>query len=451
MHKRHISKTAIAAAFATIAAARAVHAGVAPVGSPIQVQSPTTDYIYSHSVARNPSGSFIAAWATQDNSTFAHNLNLQVFDSQGAPTIQEISLATQLQDVAPTVAINDSGDFVTAWTDIDQQPAATRHLHVYAQKFSSSGSPVGNLIDVADFGLDSLALPSKPSVAMDPAGDFVVAWNGDADTIGSGGPCYLYPLCRVKDTFQYTTYARVFGTDAAPRTGTLTAYQSAVQTVYYTTAFTPIKAYHSRSKPGVAMDAAGNVVLAFDVPDSTNEDIYTTRFSADGTGQQQTLVKSFAYRLATTGTSVAMNDADNFVVLWGQKNALQKSTTLYAQRYAAGGSAQGSAISIAADKLAGATTEPVVDQAVAMTAQGDFCVTWGIDSSASLPFILTGYAQCYHADGSANGSLAQLFSGSAGGIETAMDGSGSLVALYDNTTCNCLDGRYVRAQLFSAP
>ena len=62
------------------------------------------------------------------------------------------------------------GDFVVAWESYGQDGSK---YGIYAQRFNASGHAQGSEQRVNTYTQDS---QRQPSVAMDSAGDFVVAW-----------------------------------------------------------------------------------------------------------------------------------------------------------------------------------------------------------------------------------------------------------------------------------
>jgi hypothetical protein len=124
----------------------------------------------------------------------------------------------------------------------------------------------------------------------------------------------------------------------------------------------------------VAMDAAGDFVVAWQSygQDGSNNGIYAQRYAANGTAQGS----EFRVNTHTTGSqdtpAVAMDAAGDFVVTWTDDT--QEGLGLrgiYAQRYAANGTAQGSEF-----RVNSYTTNNQFFPAVAMDAKGDFTVAW---------------------------------------------------------------------------
>jgi hypothetical protein len=81
---------------------------------------------------------------------------------------------------APSVAMNAKGDTVVAWHIYDLDGSLSG---VYAQRIDAAGFAAGDVFRVNTFTNDNQAYPS---VAMDDAGDFVVAWTSYGGQDGSG-------------------------------------------------------------------------------------------------------------------------------------------------------------------------------------------------------------------------------------------------------------------------
>ena len=99
-------------------------------------------------------------------------------------------------------------------------------------------------------------------------------------------------------------------------------------------------------------------------------DVYMQRYNAAGVAQGgETLVDTPVNGVNQQYATVAMNAGGNFVVTWSSDQA--GHWNVYAQRYSAGGVAQGSAILVDT-----ATTNDQQNSTVAINASGGFVVTW---------------------------------------------------------------------------
>src|SRR5262249_9691566 len=93
-----------------------------------------------------------------------------VFHPNGAEF--RVNSTTTGAQVSPSIAVDSAGNFVVAW---QSNPGAGEDSDgIYARRFSSLGSP-GAELHVNTY---TTGLQFRPSVAMDSRGNFVVAWEG---------------------------------------------------------------------------------------------------------------------------------------------------------------------------------------------------------------------------------------------------------------------------------
>jgi len=117
-------------------------------------------------IAMDGSGSLVIAWDD------VYHIYAQRYDSVGIP----LGLNFEVNDdtgatykFLPAIAADDSGNFVLAWEDWRSE-----HSEIYAQRFSSSGSPLGPNFKVNDD--TAIVWQHYPTVALDGSGEFVIAW-----------------------------------------------------------------------------------------------------------------------------------------------------------------------------------------------------------------------------------------------------------------------------------
>jgi hypothetical protein len=113
--------------------------------------------------------------------------------------------------------------------------------------------------------------------------------------------------------------------------------------------------------PAVAMDAAGDYLVAWSIPNKAGCDVYAQQFSAAGNPLDGPLSVSAAADDPSPHVAVAMDGVGDFVVVW------QAAAGVLARRYAAAGSAFSDPFQITSDGLW---------PDVATDALGNFVVTW---------------------------------------------------------------------------
>ena len=189
------------------------------------------------------------------------------------------------------------------------------------------------------------------------------------------------------------------------------------------------------------MDDGGDFVVAWESKEQDGDGygIYAQRYRSSGTAQSS----EFRVNTATTGwqsdASVAMDSDGEFVVAWegyGDGNNLG----IFAQRYNASGVAQGSEFQVNTY-----TTNKQESPSVALDADGDFVIAWqsyGQDGSS-----LGVYAQRYHASGTAQGSefLVNTYTvGDQYGPALGIDSEGEFVIAWTSAQDGSNNGIYAQ-------
>jgi hypothetical protein len=176
----------------------------------------------------------------------------------------------------PALAVQPGGDFIVAWSG--QGPDGINGGDVFARRYDAGGNPLGPQFRVNSYTTYSQALPA---IAAGPSGDFVVVWEGG---------------------FNYEVYGQRFDAAGNPR-----GNEFLVNT--YTTS--------RQSRPDVAADSAGGFVVTWT---SYQGGGYTNVFGQryDGNGSRRGA--EFRVNTYTTGTQyqygVASDPAGNFTVVW---------------------------------------------------------------------------------------------------------------------------------------
>jgi hypothetical protein len=177
----------------------------APLGPEFRVITFTTGGQAATSVAAEPSGGLIVAWVSTNQDGSSLGVFAQRFASSGGPLGPEFRLntyTTNLQSV-PVVAADASGNFVVVWVSQFQDGSSGG---VFGQRFAASGSPLGPEFRVNTYTTDAQGIPQ---VAIDPSGNFVVVWlDGSQDGSGYGvfGQRYASSGASLGPEFQVNTY-----------------------------------------------------------------------------------------------------------------------------------------------------------------------------------------------------------------------------------------------------
>jgi len=150
------------------------------LGAEFRVNSYTTGAQFSYGLSFAADGRFVVAWGGPDG--MASGVFVSRFSATGARLGADLqaNASTLGVQVQPGVAADDNFNFVVAWTDSNANGSGD--YGVRARRFTSAGTPRG-----ADFVVNvyTTGTQQDPAVSADPAGNFVVAWEGPGQD-GSG-------------------------------------------------------------------------------------------------------------------------------------------------------------------------------------------------------------------------------------------------------------------------
>ncbi|EQD43693.1 hemolysin-type calcium-binding region, partial [mine drainage metagenome] len=127
-------------------------------------------------------GDFVVAWQSFDQAgtTSDYDIYAQRYAAGGKPEGSAFLVNSQFtigQQEAPAVAMDAAGDFVVAWQSLDQAGTSSGY-DIYAQQYRSDGNPEGSAF-LVNTGFTT-GSQDHPSVAMDAVGDFMIGWFNSA-------------------------------------------------------------------------------------------------------------------------------------------------------------------------------------------------------------------------------------------------------------------------------
>ncbi|GAB4445397.1 MAG: hypothetical protein OHK0015_47630 [Chloroflexi bacterium OHK40] len=246
------------------------------------------------------------------------------------PFTDELPVNTTTPGDFSAVAMSPTGDFVVTW--IDQEVRA-----VVARLYDERGRPVRGPFLVSPVGSVETGFQSRPDVAMDAEGNFVVVWPGDdrAAEISEG------------------LFAQRFDAEGDA---------IGLRLVVTSNSSDPLLT------PSVAMAHDGRFAVAWHDTSANDDTIRVQRFSAEDLplpGPDGPIASGFF-----NGLSIAMDADGDFALAWSESN------TVYATRYDA---TSGALIPVndgqpLHEVRSGSFFNS--DPAVAMDADGDFAVVW---------------------------------------------------------------------------
>ncbi|MEM8600095.1 MAG: T9SS type A sorting domain-containing protein [Bacteroidota bacterium] len=296
--------------------------------------------------------------------------------------------------------MNAAGDFVIAWTGSRQGDNGV-DSEVYAQRYAADGTPQG-----AEFQVNSSTegFQGFPSVGIDADGDFIIAWNN-------------YGL---EGFYESDVYAQRYAANGTPQGAEFQISSFATD--------------DRQRYPSVAVDADGDFVIALESFGQKGSGfeygyaVYAQRYVADGTLQgAEFQVNSFTTG-RQRGPSVGMNADGDFVVAWSSYAQDGNKDGIYAQRYAANGTALGTEFQVNSFTV-GLQRLP----SVGMDGDGDFVIAW-----------LSGEFDGEGQDGSRYGIFAQRFAASsvANEDDTPLPTTLALDAVFPNPVRDAATLRY---------
>ncbi len=253
------------------------------------------------------------------------------------------------------MAMDDAGNFVVAWSGA----GSGDNQGIFAQRYNASGVRQGSEFRVNTYTTDSQFFASA---AMDASGDFVVAWH----SLGQDGS-------------DAGVYARRYDAAGAAHGG---EFRVSAVTV-------GVQAY-----PVAAMDAGGNLIITWSGAGSGDVDgVFAQRYDAAGLP----LGSEFRVNVHTIdsqhGPSVAVDDDGDFVVTW--QNSVHGE--IQARRYNSAGVPQGAEIQVNAH-----TDNRQTYPSTTMDGDGDIVIFWNSQyQDGSLYGV---YGQRYNAAGVPQGS-----------------------------------------------
>ena len=317
-----------------------------PMGSQFTISkstSPSVELI-APNVAINIQGEFVVTWFNIQNFTTnnpSYSIHAQRFNSLGKAQGTELAIGsstyTQFGYInSNNVGIDSSGDFVV----IRVSPNNVGNF-IYAQVYNWSGSVKGNQITVAS-GNGTTTFADTTTATMDSKGDFVVAW-------------------RNHNTVSDSVMARRYNLAGTPTSNLITVVTGSNDT------------YHS---PALAIDSIGAFVVAWEqydpiVGDSTHAQRYDSIGHASGSAitvfQADSNTFSFGFP-----PSVAMNAIGDFVVSWFVENFSNNASFVYAHAYKSSGQSDGSQFTLAHGDGKSFAGYP----SVAMNGADNFVIVW---------------------------------------------------------------------------
>jgi hypothetical protein len=326
--------------------ARRYHSDGTPNGPEFIVNTTTEGLQRLPAAAMDSNGDFVITWMSYFQDNDRGGIYAQRYDSTGLPVGSEflVNTTTAGNQSYPAVAMDGAGDFVVTWHSQqdgvfqDNYLGYTLSYGIYAQRYHSNGTLNGSEIQVNTFTTGN---QNTPAVAMDSAGDFVIAWN----SYGQDGEAY-------------GVYARKYGSNGV-------SSGSEFQVNTYTTGF--------ELSPSVAMDAGGDFVIAWCSfgQDGDYFGIFAQRYNNAAEPQGTEFQVNTFTTTAQSNPAVAMDSGGDFVITWQSRYQDNSSYGVFGQRYSVSGLPAGSEFQVNTFSTSNQSEPNVV-----MDSTGNFVVIW---------------------------------------------------------------------------
>ncbi|TFG94023.1 MAG: hypothetical protein E4H13_15440, partial [Calditrichales bacterium] len=335
-------------------------------------------------VAVDDNGNFICVW--EDHRNEAGSIEGMFGHSAGDIYAQSIDLNGQIigqnfrvnddetlrWQQLPSIAAGGDGHFVAVWLDERESiPNAEISQQIYAQRLNATGTPLGSNFRIDAGG--TVGWMSKPSVAVDDTGHFIIAWV--AQTLNTGS---------------YDVYAQRFLANGTPNGDNFVV--------------STFKNKDEARFPSVAMNSAGEFAIAFEgvYQSDRHPDIFLQRFAADGTPlDTNRVVDDYSVEeVYVTNPQIGMDDSGKILVGWIDHRNGNNSPSLYCQWYDTDGTPLGKNFNFLDEQNSGYIA--FVNMAVA--GNGSYCAVWVDMSSYQL------LAKRFSSDSTAQGNAFALTS-----------------------------------------
>jgi hypothetical protein len=322
---------------------RMVHAQGNPLGPEFRVNTYTTSAQIVPAVASDASGNFVVVWSSSAQDGSGYGVFGQRYASAGDPLGPEFQVNTYTTGLqfSPSVAGGAAGSVIVVWYSALQDGSG---FGIVGRRYSNAGTPLGPEFTVNTYTTGGQV---EPMVASDGVGNFVVAWNDDAQD-GSGWGV---------SARRYSSTGTPLGPEFRVNTST-TGHQ-----LY----------------PSVAAESGGNFVVVWSgLGDGSDYGIFGQRYSPTGAPSGPEFRVNTYTSSRQWHASVAANPAGGFTVVWASNLQDGSSYGIFGQRYAAGGAPLGPEF-----RVNTYTSSYQLSPAVAADASGDFVVIWSSDQDGS--------------------------------------------------------------------
>jgi len=357
-------------------------------GTPVDVNFKVNDDEGSEnqqwsSIAIDSSENFIITWA--DNRFEDNGIYAQRFSSDGTAVGNNFKVNDDTGDnyaLMPSVAANSDGSFVITWSDFRSGGC----YEIYAQRFSGDGSPLGSNFKVSYL---SACMNYGPVVVCKQNGDFIICW-GDADEGGMNNAHFQHLQNNQGSEHDFTAenllgepdiWAQQYLSDGTPIGENFKVNDDG--------------GFTYQQNPDIAVDADGNFIITWEDDRNGPWEIYLQRYLSNGTPLGSNFkVEDITYSDWALDPSISMDEPGNFTVAW--RDNRNNLFDIFCKRFSSNGTVIGNSFQVNNESGTGYRCTPCIST----NTNGNFTIAWTELDDGNRDV----YAQQYLSDGNPYGN-----------------------------------------------
>lgn len=126
-------------------------------------------------IAMDPGGKSVITWSASQDDNYTWNIYARAYDANGNPGSGVVRVNQRIHEgqPGPNPGVAENGDFVVSWIASSGVVGGPQSSTLAARQFRSDGTPIAD-----EFRVDppQPQFGANPLLAMDPVGNFAVAW-----------------------------------------------------------------------------------------------------------------------------------------------------------------------------------------------------------------------------------------------------------------------------------
>ncbi len=227
-------------------------------------------------------GNFVAVWQSYGQNGSMYGIYARRFNAAGKALGGEfrVNTITMYDQQYPAIAVDRSGNFLIVWESYGQDGSSTG---IYTRRYNTQGQPFTSEVQVNKY---TKSYQARPRVAVDPNGNFIVAWESD----GQDGNSYGVYTCKLNNKGQ------ISGSEFR-----VNKYTKSVQDF-----------------PALVSDPAGNILISWTSygQDSDNDGVFFRAFKTSDQPISSDVQVNIYTRYTQMLPKIAADGLGNFVVVW---------------------------------------------------------------------------------------------------------------------------------------